>query len=52
MFIIHYKALLTFESVDKVLNCVRLGPGSLQGEKGERAGQKRGRWGTEGEKQQ
>lgn len=52
MFIIHYKALLAFESVDKVLNYVSLGPGSLQEEKGEWTEQKLGQQGTEEEKQQ
>ena len=40
MFIIHYNALLTFESVDKVLNCDSLGPDSLEEENGEWTEQK------------
>lgn len=40
MFIIHYKALLTFESVDRVPNCDSLGPDSLEEEKGEWTEQK------------
>lgn len=47
MFIIHYKALLTFESVDRVPNCDSLGPDSLEEEKGEWTEQKigAGDWG-------
>ena len=40
MFIIYYNALLTFESVDKVLNCDSLGPDSLEEENGEWTEQK------------
>lgn len=40
MFIIHYNALLTFESVDKVLNCDSLGADSLEEENGEWTEQK------------